>query len=160
MLNAEQVIAELGLVPHPEGGFYREVFRSPAIVTSDSRPPRHASTAIYFLLRRDDFSAFHRVASDEIWHHYLGDPIELHLIDAAGHRRFELSAGLAGAEPLCVVPAGVWQAARVPPGKAGFALCGCTVAPGFDFADFELPSRQALLDLWPEHAAIISELTR
>ena len=156
MLTAEAIIRRYALAPHPEGGHYREIFRSATRVDG----VRSASTAIYFLLQRGEFSAFHRVRSDELWHHYLGDPIELHCIDAGAHERHEIGSVLDDREPAFVVEGGVWQAARVVEGSFGFALCGCTVAPGFEFADFELPPRRELLTMFPEHAAIIEALTR
>src|SRR5689334_23570570 len=127
--DAERIVRELDLVPHPEGGFYRETFRSPLVLEGlPHGAPRAASTAIYFLLPAGTFSAFHSVTSDEVWHHYDGDPVELHLIDAAGAYRVErLGRDFArGEQPQIVVPAGVWQAA-VPVGER-HALCGCTVA--------------------------------
>jgi predicted cupin superfamily sugar epimerase len=162
-LNAQDVIAALGLQPHPEGGYYLETFRAAALPFElPQRGVRSASTAIYFLLEASDFSALHVVSSDEIWHHYLGDALELHCFDAAGvHRLTVLSAELgAGQHPQQVVRAGELQAARVSAGAHGFALCGCTVAPGFDFADFEMPSRAELLQRLPQHRELVSALTR
>ena len=162
MNDADSIIRTLELSPHPEGGHYREVFRAPDAVSSlRHASARSASTAIYFLLRGGEFSAFHRVSSDELWHHYLGDPLELIVMDANGLRSFVLGPGLPlGQRPLGVVPANAWQAARPMQGPAGFALCGCTVAPGFDFADFELPSRVELSHAFPAHSAVIADLTR
>jgi len=160
-LTVQEVIEELGLAPHPEGGFFRETFRAPETVTAPfAAVSRAASTAIYFLLRAGDFSAFHRVRSDEVWHHYHGDSLELHTIDAAGrHERIELGPGLKrGQRPQWVVPAGTLQAARVI--GEGFALCGCTVAPGFDFTDFEMPARAELSERHPALAELIESLTR
>jgi predicted cupin superfamily sugar epimerase len=161
--NAERVIEWLGLAPHPEGGYFAETFRAPRGVTSASHPgPRAASTAIYFLLKTGEFSAFHRVRSDEVWHHYLGDPLELRRIDAE-RRQDSLRLGPdleRGERPQAVVLAGHFQAARPVPGPHGFSLCGCTVAPGFDFSDFELPARAELLRLFPEHAELVTAFTR
>lgn len=156
-----RLVTELGLGPHPEGGFYREMWRAPLVLGGlPHGAPRAAHTAIYFLLPAGTFSAIHRVASDEVWHHYDGDAVDLHLIDDEGQHRVELlGRDLArGQRPQRVVPAGVWQAA-VPQG-ARFALCGCTVAPGFDFADFEMPPREAMVALFPAHAALLTQLTR
>jgi len=157
--EARAVVQALGLAPHPEGGFYRETFRAPLAVQAP-QGARAASTAIYFLLPGGAFSALHRVRSDEVWHHYDGDPVELHMIDeAAVHVERRLGPELAsGVEPQIVVPAGVWQAA-VATGTR-YALCGCTVAPGFDFADFEMPSREALTRAMPRLRDIIERLTR
>jgi len=156
--DARSIVEALGLVPHPEGGFYREAFRSTIRVGAAPRE-RAASTAIYFLLAEGTFSALHRVRSDEVWHHYDGDPVELHTIDAAGvHGVAVVGRRIAlGERPQRVVPAGVWQAA-VPLGR--YALCGCTVAPGFDFADFEMPVRAHLTGLYPELREVIERLTR
>jgi predicted cupin superfamily sugar epimerase len=148
------------LVPHPEGGFYRETWRSPVALGGLPRGPRPASTAIYFLLPAGTFSAFHRVASDEAWHHYDGDPLDLHTIDDGGtHAVVRLGRDFARDErPQHVVPAGTWQAA-VPRGER-YTLVGCTVAPGFDFADFEMPPREDLVGRFPAHSEIVAQLTR
>lgn len=155
----EEMVELLGLRPHPEGGFYRETFRSPLLLTLPDGRIRAASTAIHFLLPSGAHSAFHRVAADEAWHHYAGAPLELVTIDAEGTvGRVLLGSNPAvGEQPQHVVPSGVWQAAR--PVGEGFALVGCTVAPGFDFADFEMPSRTALLGLFPGHRELILEFT-
>lgn len=163
MVTAEEVIERLGLVAHPEGGFYAETFRAEVLpVGLPGRGERSASTAIYFLLRLQDFSALHVVRSDEVWHHYLGDALELHCFDRAGQlRQVRLGPSLAdGERPQHVVEHGELQAARVVAGPHGFALCGCTVAPGFDFADFRMPPRAELLAQLPGHAALVTALTR
>jgi predicted cupin superfamily sugar epimerase len=160
-LTVHEVITLLGLSPHPEGGFFRETFRAAQSVTAPFAPvSRAASTAIYFLLRAGEFSAFHTVLSDEVWHHYSGATLELHTIDRAGiHQRVELGPQLQHGEcPQWVVPAGTLQAARVI--GEGFALCGCTVAPGFDFADFEMPSRSSLTARHPALTDLIESFTR
>jgi uncharacterized protein len=147
-LDVKRIIESLGLAPHPEGGFYRETFRS-------------SSTEIYFLLPAGEFSAFHRLrASDEIWHHYRGDPVELDTIDRDGvHRVTILGPDLErGERPQAIVPAGTLQAAAAR--GSGFALCGCTVTPAFEFADFELPTRDQLLAAFPQHEAVIRQRTR
>jgi uncharacterized protein len=155
------LVRELGLAPHPEGGFFRETFRADRLPFSlTGRGERAASTAIYYLLPGGDFSAFHRVRSDEVWHFYAGVALELHCIDRAGdYELIRLGAGvLAGERPQHVVRAGVFQAAR--PSRSGFSLCGCTVAPGFDFRDFEMPTRASLVERFPAHRVLIAELTR
>jgi predicted cupin superfamily sugar epimerase len=127
----EDVIRALELKPHPEGGFYRETFRA-SITVETPHGTRAASTAIYYLLPAGGLSALHRVRADEGWHYYGGEPLTLHLIDERGARTH-----LLGPEtPQVIVPAGIWQAAVGP--ARGYTLCGCTVAPGFDFADFEM----------------------
>jgi predicted cupin superfamily sugar epimerase len=157
--HSRALVAALRLAPHPEGGFYRETFRSPQIIPTP-RGPRAASTAIYFLLPAGTFSAIHRVHSDEVWHHYRGDPLELHTITESGeHATTVLGQRVdQGERPQHVVPAGVWQAA-VPLGTR-FALCGCTVAPGFDFADFEMPRQRELMGRFPSLPAIVERLAR
>lgn len=156
--TAAAVIAAHRLHPHPEGGYYREVHRSAATVgTPPGFPgPRVAMTAILFLLPEDERSAFHRVRSEEAWIHLEGAPLELVLLQDAPcvHR---LGSGVAGGDPLVVVPPGVLQAAR-PIG--GWALVSCVVAPGFDFADFELPARGELLERHPAHRELILRFTR
>jgi predicted cupin superfamily sugar epimerase len=157
--EARALVATLGLEPHPEGGFFRETFRAPLIVAAP-QGARAASTAIYFLLPAGSFSALHRVRSDEVWHHYDGDPVEIYTLHNDGsHQLARLGRDLSrGERPQVVVPAGVWQAA-VPVGSA-FALCGCTVAPGFDFADFEMPVRAQLIATFPEVRELVEQLTR
>jgi predicted cupin superfamily sugar epimerase len=156
---ARSAIQAFALLPHPEGGFYRETFRSPLALASP-QGPRAASTAIYFLLPSGTFSALHRVRSDEVWHHYDGDALDLHMLDSAGmHEVRRLGKDVrAGEEPQIVVPAGLWQAA-VPAGDR-YSLCGCTVAPGFDFADFEMPTPEEAARLFPQHAGLVARLTR
>ena len=131
--TAEEVIAALGLTPHPEGGFYRETFR-------DTAPPgeRGAFTAIYYLLRRGDRSAWHRIRdAAEIWHHYAGATLELAIARAGGApAAFLLGAGLErGERPQALVPAGAWQSART---LGDWTLAGCTVSPAFEFSAFEM----------------------
>ena len=163
-IDPDELISHLQLKPHPEGGFYGETFRSTLPVKSqEHQENRSASTAIYFLLRRDDFSAFHRVRSDEVWHHYLGDTLELTLLEDDGKlSELRLGTQLAlGERPQALAPRNVLQAARVDPtGPHGFVLCGCTVAPGFEFSDFELPTRAALSARFPQHAALFERLAR
>jgi predicted cupin superfamily sugar epimerase len=123
--TVEEVVSRLGLKPHPEGGFYQETFRD------------DASTAIYYLLREEDRSAWHRVThAAEVWHHYAGAPLELCLSEGRGRKVIRLGKDLAtGEEPQAVVPPGVWQSARP---LGGWVLAGCTVAPGFEFDSFEM----------------------
>lgn len=129
-VTADEIIARLGLQPHPEGGHYREMFRA-------AGTGRTAGTAIYFLLKAGERSHWHRVDADEIWHRYAGAPLELSLSDdgkTSRHLRLGIDFAL-GEEPQLVVPKGVWQAART---LGSWTLVGCTVAPAFDFAGFEL----------------------
>jgi len=161
--SVAKIIEKLGLKPHPEGGFFAETFRSPLQITLPDGRIRSASTAIHFLLPVGTFSALHRVASDEVWHYYDGEPLELTTITPEGElKTIVLGHDLAANQiPQWVVPAGVWQGARpLQSDNAGYTFVGCTVAPGFDFADFEMPDRKKLLQLFPQHTSIICELTR
>ena len=157
--RAATLIEQLGLAPHPEGGYYRELFRSPfAVQPGDDRPPRSALTSIYFLLPAGEHSRWHQVRSDEAWHLYEGGPIEL-LVSPPGFATVErVLLGSPGTTlgPCHTVPAGWWQAARP---RGAYALAGCTVAPGFEFADFrflrEAPEELARLRaLSPELARL------
>jgi hypothetical protein len=131
MTSAEAIIAALGLAPHPEGGHFAETFRDAAMI--DGRP---RSTAIYYMLRRGERSHWHRVDAVEVWHYYAGDPLLLSIADADGVRDILLGPNLEiGEKPQGVVPSHAWQAAR---STGAWTLVGCTVAPGFDFAGFEL----------------------
>jgi hypothetical protein len=135
-LSPEAIIRLLDLRPHPEGGHYRETFRDAATVGSGTDPARAASTAIYFLLRAGEVSRWHRVDAAEVWHWYAGAPLDLTLADAEGRRGIRLGPDLAAGErPQAVVPASAWQQAA---SLGDWTLVGCTVAPGFQFAGFEL----------------------
>lgn len=146
---------------HPEGGAFVEIYRSDLEVSAKGFVgPRRASTSIYFLLGRGEFSAFHRIKSDEMWHFYLGGPLRIVEIDHAG-RLHETILGCdipAGQSPTHLVRAGNWFASCPAP-ESDFSLVGCTVAPGFDFQDFDLADRRDLARRFPEHAAAIAELT-
>jgi predicted cupin superfamily sugar epimerase len=135
--RAGSLVHELQLAPHPEGGFYRQLYRSEsAVQPTDGRPVRASLTTIYFLLRAGQHSRWHRVRSDEVWHFYEGDPLELLVADpGVGGARPVTLGPIGRGEPVHVVPANWWQAAR-PLGR--YALVGCTVAPGFVFEDFSL----------------------
>jgi uncharacterized protein len=134
--RAAALIDQLGLLPHPEGGFYGELHRSAVRVQPlDGRPPRTGLTTIYFLLPEGTHSRWHRVTSDEAWHLYEGSPLDLFQAapNGASLQRIILGPALAAGAPVHVVPAGYWQAAR---STGPYTLVGCTVGPGFDFADF------------------------
>jgi uncharacterized protein len=168
--DAAYWIQKLGLEPHPEGGYYRQTYRSALVLAKDGLPrqftgPRPASTAIYFLLDGNDFSAFHRLRSDELWHFHLGAPVIVHVIDPDGrYSEIRLGSDPEGSEVLqAVVEAGCWfasQIARQITDERSFALVGCTVAPGFDFDDFELAAREKLVERYPRHRDVITKLTR
>ncbi|HEX5435800.1 MAG TPA: cupin domain-containing protein [Gemmatimonadaceae bacterium] len=136
--RAASLITTLGLSEHPEGGYFREIFRSALQVNArDGRPERSALTVIYFLLLSGQVSCWHRVVSDEAWHFMEGDPLELHEADARFHHVVTHTLGrhAESTAPVHVVPAGCWQAAR---STGEYTLVGCAVGPGFDFADFAL----------------------
>ena len=164
-LSAQDVIRLLGLEPLvQEGGFFRETYRSrvrvPAAALPDHPGERDLSTAIYYLLTPESFSAVHRVRGDEIFHFYMGDPVEmLQLREGGVGERLILGNDLArGMRPQVVVHGGVWQGARLVQGGA-FALLGTTMAPGFDYMDFELGDRDPLSRAFPDHAELIAALT-
>jgi predicted cupin superfamily sugar epimerase len=164
--DAPYWIHNLQLQPHPEGGHYRQTYRADLLLPKESLPtrfqgPRAASTAIYFLLAGDDFSAFHRLQSDELWHFYLGGTLVVHVIEADGrYSQIKLGPNLENGEAFqAVVKAGCWFASQVLD-ETSFALVGCTVAPGFDFEDFELAKREELARTYPEHRDVIHKLTR
>lgn len=166
MPTAREIIGRLQLEPLTiEGGYFRETYRAPRMLPAGALPPdyggeRNASTCIYYLLTPETFSAIHRVRSDEIFHFYAGDPVEMLQLWPGGEAQvITIYNDLAlGHEPQVIVPAGVWQGCRLIPG-GGWALMGCTVAPGFDYADFELARRDDMLALNAEHAALITALT-
>jgi predicted cupin superfamily sugar epimerase len=144
------VVRRLKLRAHPEGGFFAETFRSPVRLKLPDGRVRSASTAIHYLLPAGAWSTWHRVRSDEVWHHYAGAPLRLYRLGLDPVR-------LDRATPQAVVPAGVWQAAEP---EGGSVLCGCTVAPGFEFEDFELGSAEALAERFPAEAKLILRLGR
>ncbi len=158
-MTADDMITRLSLEPHPEGGWYRQTYRSPHTVATE-HGPRSASTAIYFLLRQGEFSALHRIASDEVWHFYAGSPLRVESISARGIAdSFVLGNDLAAGEVLQAwVPAGHWFGAS--PVRGAWALAGCTVAPGFEFDDFEMGEREALLQRFPRCEDLVRRLTR
>ncbi len=166
MRSAEFWIERLGLESHPEGGYYRETYRSPLTIAAASSGgrfdgSRSVVTSIYFLLTSENFSAFHRLRSDENWHFHDGNSLTIHVLEPDGaYRSHRLGLDVdAGALPHAVIPAGRWFGSNIDePG--GFALVGCTVAPGFDFRDFELGRREELLQSYPGHQQIIHCLTR
>lgn len=164
-MTSHELIEQLRLQPHPEGGFYKEVYRSAGVISAANLPAfdgdRNYCTSIYYLLQAGDFSAFHRIKSDEIWHFYAGDTLLLHLLDEnSGYQCLRLGNDLTtGAQFQVLMPAGVWFAAE-PAAGSSFALSGCTVSPGFDFRDFEMAKKETLKELFPQEAALINRLCR
>jgi hypothetical protein len=160
-ITPDQIKALLKLAPHPvEGGFYRRTYTSAGEVTLP-RGPRAMGTAIYYLLEPGTFSEMHQLDSDEIFHFYLGDPVEMLQLHPDGRSAlFTLGPDLpAGQHVQLVVPAGVWQGTRLI-GDGKVALLGCTVTPGFDFADYRNASYEELASKWPAEADLIRKLTR
>jgi uncharacterized protein len=164
--DAAYWIRKLELEPHPEGGYYRQTYKADLVLPKESLPakftgPRSVSTAIYFLLGAENFSAFHRLRSDELWHFYLEEALLIHVIEADGrYSTIQLGSDPDAGEVLqAVVKAGCWFASEVKDGKS-FALVGCTVSPGFDFEDFELAGREELARSYPQHRELIYKLTR
>lgn len=163
-LSVADLIAQLKLEPHPEGGFYRETYRAPVLISEGELAPhfrgaRAFSTAIYFLIPAQDRSMLHRIKADEIWHFYAGDPLKIVEITPEGVvKETMLGLNLPQSEiPQYVVPAGNWFGA-VATGD-NYTLVGCTVAPGFDFNDFELAERDRMLKEFPHATAWIKKLT-
>lgn len=156
--DAAAVISALGLQPHPEGGWYRETYRA-ALTVALGPDTRAASTAIYYLLAHGDRSRLHRIRSDELWHHHAGTALTIHVFGPAGYTALPLGTDLAAGErPQHCVRAGEWFGATVDqPG--GWALVGCTVAPGFEFADLEFADRAELTAAHPDHADLLTRLT-
>lgn len=163
--DARYWIEKLELAAHPEGGFFRQTYKSDLLIARDALlgfpEGRAASTAIYFLLEGKNFSAFHRLRSDEVWHFYAGSPLIVHVIEPSGSYSSFLLGKDAEARQMFqeVVRAGCWFASNVADWK-GWALVGCTVAPGFEFDDFEIGKREELVRTYPLHKEIIEKLTR
>ncbi|WBA43213.1 cupin domain-containing protein [Hymenobacter canadensis] len=158
-MTAQDIIRHLHLTPHPEGGYYRETYRAAQTLKTADGSTRHLSTAIYYLLENDDKSHFHRIKSDELWFFHQGQPLEIILLTPGQPTRLVLGSDLSRGElPQAVVPVDTWFAAHLPH-RAGFALVSCTVAPGFDFADFELAERAALLAEFPQAAEVVEQFT-
>jgi predicted cupin superfamily sugar epimerase len=164
-MTADDVIRLLNLQPHPvEGGFFRETYRSDATLPASALPThgadRCASTAIYYLLKPGHVSELHVLPGDEVFHFYLGGPVRMLQLwpDGSGKEVILGSDIAAGEVPQLVVPGGVWQGTRLV-GAAGFALLGCTVAPGFDYADYRSAGRAELVARWPTFAKQIEGLT-
>lgn len=160
--KADTWIKKLDLEPHPEGGYYKETYRSDVSSSFDGFDGfRNASTAIYFMLMKGNFSAYHRIRSDEMWHFYDGDPVSIFVLDKEGMLK-EIKLGLdteRGEFPQALIEAGSWFASTVVAG-GDYSLVGCTVSPGFDFQDFEIANREELLNSFPQHRNSIFDFTR
>lgn len=160
------LIKELNLKPHPEGGYFSETYRSKEIIKKENLPSRYNGdrklfTSIYFLLDDNNFSAFHKLKTDEVWYFHYGNPLLLNTIDEHGNLS-QIILGpdfQSGQKFQHTVPAGHWMSASVINEK-GFSLIGCSMSPGFDYEDFELANRQKLIELFPRHSVIIEKYTR
>ncbi|PKV52259.1 hypothetical protein ATE84_4368 [Aquimarina sp. MAR_2010_214] len=162
----EKIVKKLDMNPHPEGGFYKETYRSEGVIpkqilSKEFNGKRKYCTAIYFLLTSDNFSAFHKINQDEIWHYYEGSSLFVHVIDLEGkYHCYSVGLNLDEGElPQLVVPAGCWFASSVK-NENSYSLVGCTVSPGFDFDDFELGERKKLVQQFPKYEDVIIHYTR
>ena len=165
-LTADQLVQKYSMLPHPEGGFYKETYRCiqtipQQILSRRFAGERNISTAIYFLLEQGNFSGFHKIKSDECWHFYAGGPMNVYVIHINGHMEtIKLGNDIGQSQTFQhVVPSGCWFASEPAPNSA-FSFVGCTVAPGFDFDDFELAVASSLIKIYPQHKDIIKRLCR
>jgi uncharacterized protein len=162
--EAAFLIHSLGLLPHPEGGYYKEVYRSAESIQADALPlryggSRHFGTSIYFMLTSAAPSRFHRIKSDELWYFHTGGSLSLHILHQGAYRQTRIGSDVRAEEVFqVVIPAGAWFAAESDP-EPGFSLVSCAVMPGFDFADFELAETLKLAAVYPEHQALIKRLS-
>lgn len=165
MKNFQKIIDDLKLMPHPEGGYYSEVYRSdeyyrPELLPSRYSGKRNFSTLIYFLLSGEDISLFHRLKSDEIWHFYSGSNIILHCLNTDGYNQIFLGNDSSNNISFqYVIKHGTWFAAEVADNNS-YALVGCSVSPGFDFDDFELAERKQLIAEFPDYKNLITKFTK
>lgn len=163
--DASFYINHLNLQPHPEGGYFKETYRATENIPAASLPDRFNgdrsfSTAIYYLLQQGDYSAFHRIKSDECWHFYAGGTLYIHVLESDRYSCIKLGTQIDAGETFqYVVPANAWFAAE-PANASTFSLAGCTVAPGFDFLDFEMADKQELITAYPAHSNIVRRLCR
>jgi len=159
-MNAQATIDRLKLVPHPEGGYYKETYRSDYRIFNDRKETRHACTAIYYLLKDEDKSLFHRIRSDELWFFHSGQPLEIVSIEDDRLNTIVLGNDIENGEvPQLRIAANTWFAACLKDAN-GFSLVSCTVSPGFDFADFSMANREELVQQFPQLSDIIEKFTR
>jgi uncharacterized protein len=166
VVTADQLVQKFTMLPHPEGGYYKETYRCiqtipQQILSRKFAGERNISTAIYFLLEQGNFSGFHKIKSDECWHFYAGGPMNVYVIHINGHLEIiRLGNDINLSQTFQhVVPSGCWFASEPAP-NASFSFVGCTVAPGFDFDDFELAKAADLIKVYPQHKDIINRLCR
>lgn len=156
------IIEKLNLLPHPEGGYFKENYRSEKSISINGyEGNRNFGTAIYYLLKSENFSAFHRIKQDETWHFYQGSVLDLHIISPEGNYELvKIGNNIKNGEvPQYTVLGGYWFGASVSKPNS-YSLCGCTVAPGFNFKDFEMPETSRLIQLFPEHEELIELLSQ
>lgn len=166
MLTTETLVNYFEMLPHPEGGYYKETYRSNELMSQNALPERFVddrsfSTAIYFLLEEGNFSGFHKIQSDECWHFYAGETLLIYVLHHNGSLEIiKLGNNVLNGEVFqAVVPAGCWFASEPAP-NSEFSFVGCTVAPGFDFSDFELAKAEELIKEFPQHETVIARLCR
>ncbi len=154
-MDAKEVIDNLELVPHPEGGFFKRVFCS----EKKSGDGNYLMSSIYYLLEKDDFSAFHRLGSVEVWFFHIGEPINIYLLNKDGRLEIHSLSSQIGDKFQLAIEPDTWFAADIP-SKKGFSLLSCAVSPEFSFTNFELAKREDLIEEFPQHKSIINRLTR
>ncbi|HTB52555.1 MAG TPA: cupin domain-containing protein [Ferruginibacter sp.] len=166
IITTDQLVKKFNMLSHPEGGYYKETYRCietipQQVLSRKFSGERNISTAIYFLLEQGSFSGFHKIKSDECWHFYAGGAMNIYVIHINGHlEMIRLGNDISQAQTFQhVVPAGCWFASE-PAQNVSFSFVGCTVAPGFDFADFELAKADELIKVYPTHKDIIKRLCR
>lgn len=158
-MDVKELIDNLKLTVHPEGGYYRETYRSTESIITGNGKVRNISTVIYYLLENEKKSRFHRIQSDELWFFHQGQPLEISVIDGGKLSIIHLGNEIGKGEvPQAIIPANCWFASSVK-NLAGYSLVSCTVAPGFDFLDFELASREKLIQQYPNLKSIIEKYT-
>ena len=158
--DANYFVEKIGMLPHPEGGFYKETYRSKETLVNDDGENRNVSTSIYYLLENEDKSHFHRIKSDELWYFHSGQALEI--VSIQNHQIVSIILGNDienGEVPQAMIPANTWFASHVKDEK-GFTLVSCSVAPGFDFADFEMAERENLVAEFPGLSGVIEKFTR
>ncbi len=153
-IQVNKIIQNLELIPHPEGGYYREIYRSKETMQIHNKI-RNFCTSIYYLLEKNNFSAFHRISSDEIWHFYIGSPVRIHILDEFSKKYQSIILG-SEYNFQYVVSKNLWFCAELVD-KTSFSLIGCTVSPGFDFKDFELARKEYLLEKFPDYKELIEK---
>ena len=159
-MNGKEIVERLGLQEHPEGGFYKETYRSNQTIETDKNVYRNISTAIYFLLENENKSLFHRIKSDELWFFHQGEALEIVFIKEGVLNTIILGNNLENGEVVqATIPANTWFASSVNNLK-GYSFVSCTVAPGFDFADFELAKREDLINEFPNLKEAIEKFTK